>query len=139
MSKPVVVENDAILNSSGFITARRMATVSAEIMGLITEVNVEEGMQVEHGQVLATLDDALATVNLELAQAQVEVLDARKQSLFASLEEAKRNHKRVNDNDFSSDTTGPDCFERFIYTGLQRLGFIKAGHYYGYFQFVSLR
>ena len=101
--KAVVPENDAILNSSGFITARRMATVSAEIMGLITEVNVEEGMQVEQGQVLATLDDALATVNLELAEAQVDVLEARKQSVFASLEEAKRNHKRVNDNDFSSD------------------------------------
>ena len=100
---PVVTENDAILNSSGFITARRMATVSAETMGLITQVNVEEGMRVEQGQVLATLDDALATVNLQLAEAQIVVLEARKQSLLASMQEAERNNKRVNDNEYSSD------------------------------------
>ena len=61
---------ERILNASGYITARRIATVSAEIMGLITEVNVEEGMEVSPGQVLAKLDNAVATVDLNLARAQ---------------------------------------------------------------------
>lgn len=98
-----IVENNAILNSSGYITARRMATVSAQIMGLITEVNVEEGMTVEEGQVLARLDSALAEVNLKLATAQIDVLEARSASIQANLTEANRNLRRVMDNEFSSD------------------------------------
>ena len=80
-----------------------MATVSAEIMGLITEVNVEEGMEVRAGQVLARLDSALATVNLELAEARVRALKARSEAVAANLDEARRNHKRVMGNDFSSE------------------------------------
>ena len=101
--KPKVAENDAILNSSGYITARRMATVSAEIMGLITEVNVEEGMNVQQGQVLARLDSALATVNHQLALAQVDVLEARVAGIQANLAEANRSLKRITENRFSSD------------------------------------
>ncbi|MEM0912832.1 MAG: efflux RND transporter periplasmic adaptor subunit [Pseudomonadota bacterium] len=100
---PEIEENSAVLNGSGFITARRMATVSAELTGLITEVNVEEGMQVEQGQVLARLDDALANVNLRLAEAQIAVLSARRDSVQANLAEAIRNQKRILDNAFSSE------------------------------------
>ncbi len=98
----VAPESSAILNSSGYITARRMATVSAEIMGLITEVNVEEGMVVEQGQVLARLDDTLAKTNYDLSVAQLDVLNARINSIQANLTDAKDNFKRVNDNTFSS-------------------------------------
>lgn len=100
---PAAADSDTILNASGYITARRMATVSAEIMGLITEVNVEEGMSVQSGQVLARLDDALARVNLALAQAQVEALNARRRAIAAELEEARRAQKRVSDNAYSSE------------------------------------
>jgi biotin carboxyl carrier protein len=47
-----------VLNASGYVTARRRATVSSKITGKIVEVNVEEGMAVREGQVLARLDDA---------------------------------------------------------------------------------
>ncbi len=60
-----------VLNASGYVTARREATVSSKITGKIREVLVEEGMRVQEGQVLARLDDATARVNLELAQAQL--------------------------------------------------------------------
>ena len=62
--------DDRILNASGYITARRIATVSSQITGLITEVRVEEGMLVEEGQVLARLDDELAQVDFDLAEAE---------------------------------------------------------------------
>ena len=94
---------ESILNASGYITARRMATVSAEIMGLITEVNVEEGMQVNEGQILARLDDTLAKVAVNYAEAQIQTLKAQKASAQATLEEAKRQLKRVTDNQFSSE------------------------------------
>lgn len=102
-AKPVKeLENTAILNSSGYITARRMATVSAEIMGLIREVNVEEGMAVEQGQVLARLDDTLAKTAYELSLAQLDVLKARINSTQANLTEAQENNQRVFSNSFSS-------------------------------------
>jgi RND family efflux transporter MFP subunit len=98
-------QNQTILNSSGYITARRMATVSAEIMGLIKEVNVEEGMSVTKGQVLARLDNVLATANLDYAHAQVEVLISRKDAVMANVDEAKRNHQRLMQNNFSSEAS----------------------------------
>ncbi len=101
--KLAIEQDNTVLSASGYITARRMATVSAEIMGLITEVNVEEGMQVQQGQVLAQLDSALATVNYELAKARVRSLEASRDALLANLEEAKRNHSRITNNEFSSE------------------------------------
>jgi HlyD family secretion protein len=95
-------EKQTILNSSGYITARRMATVSAQIMGLITEVRVEEGMAVDQGQVLATLDATLAQISLELAQAQLDVFSARISAIQANLTEAQENYQRVLKNGFSS-------------------------------------
>ncbi|MCW8876277.1 MAG: efflux RND transporter periplasmic adaptor subunit [Kangiellaceae bacterium] len=95
--------SESILNASGYITPRRMATVSAEVMGLITQVNVEEGMQVKQGDVLAKLDDAVARVNLELSQAQLETLIARRDSAKAALTESEQNYQRIHNNDFSSD------------------------------------
>jgi HlyD family secretion protein len=95
--------NDSILNSSGYITARRMATVSSEVMGLITDVDVEEGMTVQQGQILAHVDDALAKVNFDYATAQLAVLVARRQAIVANLEEAKSAYQRVLNNTYSSD------------------------------------
>ena len=62
----------AVLNASGYVTARRRATVSSKITGKVMEVNVEEGMAVREGQVLARLDDATSRAALALAEAQAE-------------------------------------------------------------------
>jgi HlyD family secretion protein len=62
----------AVLNASGYVTARRRATVSSKITGKVVEVNVEEGMAVKEGQVLARLDDSTARATLALAEAQAE-------------------------------------------------------------------
>ena len=62
----------AVLNASGYVTARRRATVSSKITGKVIEVNVEEGMVVLEGQVLARLDDSNVRAALALAEAQVE-------------------------------------------------------------------
>ena len=60
----------AVLNAAGYVTARRRATVSAKITGKVVEVNVEEGMAVREGQVLARLDDATLRATLALTEAQ---------------------------------------------------------------------
>jgi RND family efflux transporter MFP subunit len=62
----------AVLNASGYVTARRRATVASKITGTLTEVNVEEGMAVKEGQILARLDDATLKATLALSEARVE-------------------------------------------------------------------
>ena len=59
-----------VLNASGYVTARRRATISAKITGRVAEVLIDEGMKVEAGQVLARLDDVQAKNQLALAEAQ---------------------------------------------------------------------
>ncbi len=67
-----------VLNASGYVTARRQATVSSKVTGKVVEVLIEEGMEVEEGQVLARLDQTNVRAGYELAAAQ---LAAAKSSL----------------------------------------------------------
>ncbi len=67
----------SVLNASGYVTARRRATVSSKVTGKVIEVNVEEGMAVRQGQVLARLDDSTLQAGLRLYRAQLE--EARQQ------------------------------------------------------------
>ena len=61
----------AVLNASGYVTARRQATVSSKVTGKVVDVLIEEGMKVQEGQVLARLDDTNVRASLLLAQAQL--------------------------------------------------------------------
>src|SRR5262249_15805845 len=59
----------AILNATGYVTARRRATVSSKITGKLVAVNVEEGNWVREGQILARLDDATLRARRGFAEA----------------------------------------------------------------------
>jgi RND family efflux transporter MFP subunit len=84
----------AVLNAAGYVTARRRATVSSKITGKVIEVNVEEGMAVKEGQVLARLDDEQARAGLALAQAQLEATRRAAQENEVRLKEARQNQGR---------------------------------------------
>jgi HlyD family secretion protein len=62
----------AVLDASGYVVARRMATISSKVTGKIVEVLVEEGMVVAEGQVLARLDASLLERQVALAESQVK-------------------------------------------------------------------
>jgi HlyD family secretion protein len=62
----------SVLTGKGYVTARRRATVSSKVTGKVIEVNVEEGMAVREGQVLARLDDSTLQAALRLYRAQLE-------------------------------------------------------------------
>ena len=59
----------ASLDASGYVVARRKATLSAKILGKIAEVNFEEGQKVKAGDVVARLDDSNYQAQLRQAQA----------------------------------------------------------------------
>ena len=61
----------AVLNASGYVTARRRATVSSKVTGKVLDVFVEEGKAVHKGQVLARLDASQITSMLSVAEAQL--------------------------------------------------------------------
>ena len=63
-------ERATVLNASGYVVARRKATVSSKVTGKVVDVRIEEGMQVDEGQLLATIDDANVRAGLALARAQ---------------------------------------------------------------------
>ena len=61
----------SVLNASGYVTARRRATVSSKVTGKVLEVFVEEGKAIRKGQVLARLDDSQIRAALAVAEAQL--------------------------------------------------------------------
>ncbi|MFT3807278.1 efflux RND transporter periplasmic adaptor subunit [Arenimonas sp.] len=78
----------SVLDASGYVTARRIATVSSKITGKVKEVFIEEGQRVEEGEVLARLDAADADAQRELAQSQLasaqsQLAEARAQLVLA--------------------------------------------------------
>ena len=83
-----------VLNASGYVTARREATVSSKIMGKVTEVLVEEGLKVQHGQVLARLDASNAEASLRLVQAQAKAVESAMQEMRVRLREAEQELQR---------------------------------------------
>jgi len=62
----------SILDASGYVVARRRATVSSKITGKVMKVFVEEGMYVKEGQLLAQLDDSTMIADLNYALSQLK-------------------------------------------------------------------
>ena len=87
----------AILQATGYVTARRQATVSAQITGALTQVLIEEGERVSAGQVLAKLDDTAQRAALAQSVAQVQAAQALQVQYQAQLEQARRDLKRNQD------------------------------------------
>lgn len=84
-----------LLNASGYVTARREATVSSKVTGKVVEVLVEEGMRVEADQVLARLDDSNVRSSLQLAEAHLEAAKRTSGETEAELAQAKRELDRL--------------------------------------------
>jgi RND family efflux transporter MFP subunit len=83
------------LAASGYVVARRKATVAAEITGKVVEVFIDEGMTVTEGQVVAQLDSVLAEKDFELARSRAESADAAIAAITADLEDATRIMSRI--------------------------------------------
>ena len=85
----------AVLDASGYVVARRKATVSSKVTGKIVAAHVEEGMVVAQGQILARLDDSLITRQVALAESQVETAKRRLAETEVLLREAQINLGRT--------------------------------------------
>jgi RND family efflux transporter MFP subunit len=84
----------SVLNASGYVTARRRATVSSKVTGKVVDVLVEEGHPVKQGQVLAHLDDTQARAALAYAEAQLAAAQKSAAEDMARLREAELTLRR---------------------------------------------
>jgi len=84
----------AVLQATGYITARRQATVSTQITGTLTEVLIEEGNVVKKGQVIARLEDSALRAALNVAQANIDSALAQVAQAQAQLAQANADAHR---------------------------------------------
>ena len=85
----------SVLDATGYVVARRMATVSAKIPGKVREVLIEEGQRVEEGQVIATLDPIDAEQQRMLSASQLAAAQSQTAGVQAQLKEAEANAARL--------------------------------------------
>jgi len=85
----------AVLNASGYVTARRQATVSSKVTGKVTDIFIEEGMQVKAGQELARLDAGFASRGLALSQAEARAAGSALEETRVRIREAQLDYDRA--------------------------------------------
>ncbi|WEN16099.1 efflux RND transporter periplasmic adaptor subunit [Rhodanobacter sp. AS-Z3] len=88
-------EAGAVLQATGYVTARRLATVSAQITGTLTAVLIEEGDHVEKGQILARLDDSGFKAQLEAVKAQADSAHAQVAQVQVQLTQSMHDAARL--------------------------------------------
>jgi RND family efflux transporter MFP subunit len=94
---PSAAAANSVLDASGYVVARRQATVSSKVTGKVLDVFVEEGMRVDAGQVVASLDDATQQAQLAVARAQVQSARAILAEIEARLRNARKERDRLRD------------------------------------------
>ncbi len=87
----------SVLDASGYVTARRIATVSSKITGKVKEVMIEEGQHVVEGEILARLDPSDASAKRELSQSQLASAQSQLAEAKAQLTLSDRNLSRTRD------------------------------------------
>jgi RND family efflux transporter MFP subunit len=78
------------LVASGYVVARRTATVAAEVTAKVVDVPITEGMVVKKGDVLAQLDSVLPERDLALARTRADAAEAAIAATAANLADAER-------------------------------------------------
>jgi HlyD family secretion protein len=78
------------LVASGYVVARRKATVASEITGKVVEVLVDEGNVVQAGDLLARLDSTLTESDFNLAKSRAVASEAAANAIAADLRDAER-------------------------------------------------
>ena len=92
---PSAAAANSVLDASGYVTARREATVSSEVTGKVVEILIEEGMSVEAGQIVARLDDTTQRAQLALAEARLQSARAGLVEIEAQLRSARLERDRL--------------------------------------------
>ena len=86
---------DSVLDATGYVVARRQATVSAKTTGKVLEVHVEEGMTVAAGQLLAVLDARIPEAQLALAESRLAAARSALDEIRVQIKQAELDVERT--------------------------------------------
>ena len=86
---------ESVLDATGYVVARRQATVSSKTTGKVLEVLVEEGMSVEAGQLLAVLDASLPRAQLALEESRLAAAETALDEIKTSIQQAELDLERT--------------------------------------------
>ncbi|MYD44687.1 MAG: efflux RND transporter periplasmic adaptor subunit [Gammaproteobacteria bacterium] len=108
--------SDSVLDATGYVVARRQASVSSKVPGKVMTVLVEEGMMVEAGQLLATLDDSINRAQLAVSESQLAATRSQLAELQLRYEQAsldnQRNEKLLKERIVSSNVVEQSRLEK---------------------------
>jgi RND family efflux transporter MFP subunit len=89
-----VPAGSSILDASGYVVARRQATVASKITGKLVELDIEEGDHVGAGQVIARLDDSNARASVNQSAAQLDYAKSALVETQINIANAQREYDR---------------------------------------------
>ncbi len=85
----------SVLDATGYVVARRQATVSSKVTGKVVEVLIEEGVVVTQGQLLARLDDSIPRAQMRLSESQLEAARRSLDEMNVLLRQAELDLRRT--------------------------------------------
>lgn len=89
------LQNVTGVSATGYVVARRQATIAAQVTGKINAILVQEGDHVEAGQAIAYLDNSLASSGLNNARANQRASHAAIEALIAERLQARKTYARL--------------------------------------------
>ena len=93
----VVEKRDIIstITATGQVRARRQVNISSDVMGRVTDLTVEDGDEVEEGQILLTVDPSQIRAVVSRARATLSQAEAQVAQQRANLLQAERELARL--------------------------------------------
>jgi RND family efflux transporter MFP subunit len=126
----------SVLDASGYVVARRQATVSSKIAGKVLDVLVEEGVRVDKDQIVAYLDDSSQLAQLHLAEAQLRSAEAALNETRAQLTQAEADLTRsrellqrrlTSQAEFDAATAAAETLQARLAAGLENIKVARRG------------
>ena len=106
----VAIGPGSILDASGYVVARRQATVSSKITGKVIEIRIEEGQRVERDEIIARLDDSNARAAVQQARAQRAQAEANLTAAQVAFDNAVPTFRR-NQEQFAKEVISAQDFD----------------------------
>jgi RND family efflux transporter MFP subunit len=101
----------SMLDASGYVIARRQATVASKTIGRVIEVAIEEGQRVQKDEIIARLDDSITRASLAQARAQVTQAEANLKAAKTALDDARPIYQR-NERQFAAKVISEQTFDQ---------------------------
>lgn len=104
-SHKTVIKNKSLLDSSGYVVARRKTRVTSKVLGKVERLYVEEGDHIEIGQTLARLDNSKEKLELDFLIVQLQRIDSdieKARIQITKSEEKYRDALSLKDSNFIS-------------------------------------